>query len=710
MSLVLFLFRRITILLTGPCWVWWLLVQPAPFFSFATLSLSICALPNRCIFRTPHLSPPKDIHQMLSRSLRPFWGPRAVHRLHAVSRTNMWARNRLLIASFRCYSVPSPGSYGVLLQSRHYSNGPQGPKNRTARARAGQHDTPYAGSDIQSPEHESYKGPLYSAKGPLHPPNATSDGTNLHQTVKDAAEKRSYAVPASKEQLLAAANGIWERLSIRLRWLIKKSNRPFNTDDYLAFFSWLVMGNALLFFLATTTFVSLVLFTVNTVFAQEYVARKLGEFITKNLNLTVIFEHAIVPGWLDGKISFKKCFVSRRPKVSKRFVKGLLSEAYAASVASHSDEVEEEEEEEEEDDGNYTQFDFTIEEVNVTLSFNKWVNGTGIVRTMEIKGLRGLVDRAHVVWDPEDSATNYKNILQPGDFEFEDFRMEDVLFELRQPMGFRPFAVAIYNCELSRLRKHWLSYDFLNANNMSGSYDDALFTIHKKQRLTDYSGQPSAHNDLSNTWKRVTRLRVDSLSLDHLNTGLEGPLSWITDGKVDMTGDVMVPPDNKDLNVAELVNIIAESIKKETLRQNNRGPLPSKKDRLRLPSTESDILKYFVLDLTIRLNNVRAGVPFQAPELSYINYAFVRPIVAYINLKNGFIEIKSRIIKNLEDFSGSWTIYDSLLMDDISEEVYDSFVDYVADEEARLMRIKKMGFWSLQLLFQVIVFGLGTLT
>ena len=113
------------------------------------------------------------------------------------------------------------------------------------------------------------------------------------------------------------------------------------------------------------------------------------------------------------------------------------------------------------------------------------------------------------------------------------------------------------------------------------------------------------------------------------------------------------------------------------------------------------------MDLTLRLNNVRAKVPFKSPELSYINYALIRPIVAYINSKNTFIEIHNRIVKNLQDFSGSWTIYDSLLMDDISEEVYDNFAEYVADEEARLIRLKRIGFWSLQLLVQLVLFGVG---
>ncbi|SGZ53779.1 CIC11C00000005232 [Sungouiella intermedia] len=545
-------------------------------------------------------------------------------------------------------------------------------------------------------------------------PHNQQPGPNSKEEPKPKPEK----TPITKEILLSRANNFVSRLNVRFRWLLKRSNRPLNTDDYSALFSWLMVGNVLVLILGTTTFVLLVLFTFNTVFAQEFVARKLGEFITKNSKLTVTFEHAIVPGWSDGKISFKKCFVSKRPKSTTKFLKGSQAEAYANRLEPSNNEPE--------DDGNYTQFDLTIEEVIITLSFWKWVNGTGIVDTLEIKGIRGVVDRTHVHWDPNDDATNYKNVHHVGDFEFNSFTMEDVLFTLLQPNDFRPFNVAIYNCELLKLRKHWLFYDFLNANIMSGSYDNSLFTIHKRQRLNDFDDVTMPLDVTDSTaalpWKRVNRLRVDSLNLDHLNRGLEGPFGWISDGKVDMIGDVMVPEESQDLNVAEIVKIITHSIHKEATRYRNPEVNITKQDHIsRLTKAADsdvtdatidshDILKYFVLDLTIRLNNVRALVPFKAPELSYVNYALIRPIVAYINLRNAFIEIKSRVVKNIEDFSGSWTVYDSLLMDDISEEVYDGFVNYVADDEARLMRMRKVAFWSMQLLVQLVVLGLGALT
>ena len=42
--------------------------------------------------------------------------------------------------------------------------------------------------------------------------------------------------------------------------------------------------------------------------------------------------------------------------------------------------------------------------------------------------------------------------------------------------------------------------------------------------------------------------------------------------------------------------------------------------------------------------------------------------------------------------------------------VNDSFVNHVADDESRLMRMRKIAFWSVQVLVQVVVLGLGALT
>ncbi|KAH3671235.1 hypothetical protein WICMUC_004752 [Wickerhamomyces mucosus] len=516
---------------------------------------------------------------------------------------------------------------------------------------------------------------------------------------------KQVKVSRTKEELLAHANSVTEKLSIRLKWVLKRSMRPFNVDDFSAFFSWIMVGNILLIVLGTTTFASLVIFCMNTVFAQELVAKMLGNFLTKNSNMTVIFESAIVPDWRDGKISFNKCFLSRRPKNRRKnvFEKGLQADAIANAIQRG-----ESPDDEPYDDGNYTQFDLTIDQVNVSLSFSKFVNGRGILDEVEVHGLRGIVDRTHVVWDPDDDARNYKNVHKPGDFEIDNFRMTDVLFTLCQPAEFRPFNVSIFNCELPVLRKNWLFYDFLNANNISGSYDDSLFTIHKKQNINDFKDM----TDDDNHWKRVTRCRVDSLNVDHMNRGLDGPFGWITSGRVDMIGDIMVPED-EGISIGEILQAMTESLANEARRAQmfarksastcNQMPLPLPND------TTENASKYFILDLQMTLNNVKAAVPIFTQDLSYVNYALIRPIVGYINSRKTYVPIKCRIIKKMDDFDGSWTIYDSALMDDISIEVYDAFANYVANEEVRTLRMKRVGFWSLQIFFQLLLMSLGAI-
>ena len=75
----------------------------------------------------------------------------------------------------------------------------------------------------------------------------------------------------SKEELLAAATGFWSRMKVRFKWFSIRSSRPWNIDDWSAFVSWFVLGNIAWIFIGTTTFFSLVIFSINTVVAQGMV-------------------------------------------------------------------------------------------------------------------------------------------------------------------------------------------------------------------------------------------------------------------------------------------------------------------------------------------------------------------------------------------------------------------------------------------------------
>ncbi|EMC91487.1 hypothetical protein BAUCODRAFT_80631 [Baudoinia panamericana UAMH 10762] len=509
----------------------------------------------------------------------------------------------------------------------------------------------------------------------------------------------------TKEELLAAATGFWHRLQIRFKWFSIRSVRPFNSDEIGAFLSWIFWGHVIWIVIGTTTFVSLAIWAINTVFAQETLAGWVGNYLTRSSGLKIVFESAIVPTWRDGVITFSNVFVSRRPsndsKKQRSVSKGSSITAAAAAAEAALAEKDREPSSDSVDDGNYTQFDVTIDTVNVTLSFTKWFNGKGLLSNVAIKGVRGVVDRSHVrptgeVREPK----SYRHTHKTGDFEIDNFKMEDLLLTIYQPRNFRPFTLSVFNCELPRLRKQWLFYDFLSANNMSGSFDDSLFTIHPRQ-IHGVTGVPlidgKEQSDAAQ-FKKHSRLRIDGLNVDHLNRGVEGPFSWIYEGNVDIVADIMIPNDD-DGGIAKVMSGLYERMEATDATQTQPSPTA--------PSQDPQDDRFLILDLTVHLNDVRASVPLFNNNLSYVNNALVRPIVAYINSRHTFIPISCRIVKRQSEFDGSWTVHDSGLLHDLSRETYEAFVKDIKDQRRQRRRIKKVGVWGLQIVAQALFLGLA---
>ena len=72
----------------------------------------------------------------------------------------------------------------------------------------------------------------------------------------------------TKEELLAAASGFRQRLKVRFKWFSIRSMRPWNADEWGAFVSWVFFGHLVWILVGTTTFFSLIILFINTVFAQ----------------------------------------------------------------------------------------------------------------------------------------------------------------------------------------------------------------------------------------------------------------------------------------------------------------------------------------------------------------------------------------------------------------------------------------------------------
>ena len=530
--------------------------------------------------------------------------------------------------------------------------------------------------------------PAPTSKNPTEPTKSAAPVSNKH--LIDRLPSIPHIHRPSKEELLAAATGFWSRLKVRFKWFSIRSVRPFNADEIGAFFSWILVGHVLWIILGTTTFFSLAIFAVNTVFAQETLARWIGNYLTKSSGIKVVFESAIVPKWGDGVITFTNVFVSRRPgqgagKVSKGSPETAAAAAAATVVAEQTNLSGASAAAAEEDDGNYTQFDLSLETINVTLSFTKWFNSKGLLRDVEVKGVRGVIDRTNVHYSGEYvDPRSYKHEHNPGDFEIDSFKMEDLLVTLHQPGGFRPFSISIFSCDLPQLRRQWLFYDFLSANMMSGSFDNSLFTIHPRQ-MHGHTGSQLLQEDAegaASPWKKHSRLRIDGLNIDHLNRGAHGPFSWIHQGNVDIVADIMFPADNHE-SIAKVMTDFYERMEATvTSRQqirtadgsdviiNNDVEEPVRENTpVRIPGGNEEDKRFLVMDLRVHLNDVRAAVPLFTRDISYVNNALIRPIVAYINSRSTFIPINCRVVKRASEFDGSWTFYDSGLMDDLSAEV-----------------------------------------
>ncbi|KAL2857706.1 hypothetical protein BJY01DRAFT_201879, partial [Aspergillus pseudoustus] len=521
----------------------------------------------------------------------------------------------------------------------------------------------------------------------------------------------------TKEELLAAATGFWSRLKVRFKWFSIRSVRPFNLDEITALFSWVLLGHVVWIVLGTTTFFSLLIIAINTVFAQETLAGWVGNYLTRSSGVKVVFESAIVPKWRGGVITFKNVFVSRRPgqgtgNVSKGSSKTAAAAAAAAALSDHptAELYDQRVHSEEEEDTNYTQFDLSIETVNVTLSFTRWLNGKGLLRDVEVQGVRGVVDRRSVYWSDDTlDPKSYRHEHNPGDFEIDSFKMSDLLVTVYQPENFRPFSVSIFSCDLPQLRKQWLFYDFLSANMMSGSFDNSLFTIHPRQTHSFTGAQldnGAEEDGKASPWKKHSRIRIDALNIDHLNRGVQGPFGWIHEGNVDIVADIMFPAGNDE----SLAKVMADFYDRLEATVTSNRYVEDAKSSESPGSDEAGSMhdrRFLVTDLRLQMNNVRAVVPIFTRDLSYINNALIRPIVAYINSRRTFIPVNCRLVKRVGDFDGSWTTFDSGLMDDLSASVYDAFARDVVDEQARKRRFKKVGFWSLQLAAQAIFMGMA---
>ncbi|KAJ7267582.1 mitochondrial distribution and morphology proteins-domain-containing protein [Mycena haematopus] len=533
----------------------------------------------------------------------------------------------------------------------------------------------------------------------------------------------------SRDDFLKVATGFWARARIRFKWFTIKSFRPFNADDISAFITWFVMSQTLWIFVGTTTFFSVIFATANSLSLQQYIARGISDYLTAETGVTVIFESAIVPKWKDSRISFKNVFISRRPQSAPLPPRQLDKESFAGSgydISGHpayhrlsDDDDDTLSNGEIDEDTNYTMFDLNVDSIDVTLSLWRWLDGKGLIQDAVIKGLNYLhsncTDRRSVYWDPDNplDPASFRHVARTGDFELESLQLEDVLLTVYQPDGFRPYTASIFQADIKTFRKRWIFYDFLCAENIVGQFDNCLWSLHKPQSI----GRTTEMDLKDGDWGRMSRIRIDGVNIDHVQRGTttEGPISWITSGKVDAVLDIKFPRDPTDASqfkavLGEIADAIFDPIMERIPAQRGLAKPPLQAPAVEGEKTEiaPDDPPRLIIDIDLRFRDLKAAVPLFTNDLSYVNYALVRPIVSFMNANRTLVPIRCRVVKDVADFDGSWTMWESGLMDEVSLQVYDAMAYHVTQANMN-RRLKTVSLWSLQMTAGAVVSTLRTM-
>lgn len=414
----------------------------------------------------------------------------------------------------------------------------------------------------------------------------------------------------TQEDLLRIARGFWTRLRIRFKWFTIRSFRRFDIDDFSAFFTLGGLGTAVLVIVGTTTFVSVVFTLLNVFNMQEKIALQLARYLSSQTGVTIVFGSAIVPKWKEGRICFKDVVVTRRGQfVDPDALHEKTRRGKQADVGAWDDERAPAFDDHAEvappmtgdsgsgDKANFSLFELHVDAIDVQLSLSRWLDGRGLLRTVAMRGVRGIVDRRSVFFDPEVpyDPRAARRRERPGDINLDSFELDDFLVTVYQPDDFRPFNLSIFSLRMPRLRAQWLFYDLLNADSITGQIDGCLFSLHHPQSVR--STRAAMLEKHSGLWSNWSRLRIDGVNIDHIQkmAGLTGPLLWIYSGRFDLVADIKFPApysDDMDLNsiIGDLFEYLGSVVVpgKSDVWIDDEGPIPGQPE-LSVPAIRAPV-------------------------------------------------------------------------------------------------------------------------
>ena len=529
----------------------------------------------------------------------------------------------------------------------------------------------------------------------------------------------------TKASLLSQANSSLSRMLIHLKWPLSRNTSTTSSWDITsAFISWLVMGNILWIILGTTTF------GLTLMYSLHYLDSLVGKFsdgeeTTEKANETKSKKANNVMGYLVGGI------ISFGLGVDLNFEKGSsLPELKDGKLRFKNVGIVSKD-----DSNKNVKFKGTVEAMDITLSFNKWYEGNGLIYDLELYGLNGKLyklktpsptvvnpttksyrfnENIHYQYDLDhnvEEITGGSSSIIDNNYTFDHVKIHDSYLEIYEEQSSTPIKVNIFNCDLPKLRGDKLVLDFFNANNASGAINDAMFTLHKRQNL-----DPENKNQ-----DKLIRFKLDAIDLGEINKYDPNlKFNWIINGKAEIIADITLPDEQDDLSesITEvLTKMFSNMFQTVDTSQTSEDSLLKdaisaiyhtfRKPEEAVKPTENS---YVIVNVKMKLYDLKASLPQVLPRtndgIPFISLSDLRSLISFINTENVPITIKSTVIEKITDLSNIEHLGQTKMFDYIMGDAYEEFTNLVRDDARRIISEKS---WSNSIATQLLLLGLGAM-
>lgn len=295
-------------------------------------------------------------------------------------------------------------------------------------------------------------------------------------------------------------------------------------------------------------------------------------------------------------------------------------------------------------DTNVSNISLNIDNLEVKFSLIWWIQGNGFLKSSIVNGVTGFIDRSQIDWSVLKPS---KHVESTNDFFLESLQLFNVDISLNNGTPNRDIKILISSANFDQLREHWLLYDILSAKFVHGTFDGSLFSLTRKPNKGDFQSLKS-------------KLKIDNLKFDLISGSASGPISWITEGNLDVEIDF----DFKNQNSYSYDSELSQS----------------------QPVT---------FDIQLKFKNLKADVPIITNQLSLVNRALIFPIVAYINTNYTCFPLQFQTSIPMNNWDGSWSPWDAGIWDALSFNMTQEILNLL-NQQKKTSNIQKYLFLTVQ--------------